>query len=136
MAAYPMRLWFKHPATLATGSDLRHWLARNQVSLAGAGVHADLGWAFPVEGKAAAEWISFETERLLGRVVVSEPGAVETTAARRSDGKTYVTDWQKAASAEALEEMLVRLIGHLRLDRDAGLWWQAPGGEPTPTPFC
>jgi hypothetical protein len=128
--------WLKHPATHATGDDLRHWLARNRASLALAGIDADLGWGFRVEGSAGAEWISFETERLLGRIVLREPGWCETTLARRRDGEPYVIGCQQAASAEALDEVLARLIGHLRVDRDARPWWQAPGDGPTPTPGC
>ena len=126
-----MRLWLKHPTALATGSDLRHWLARNRVSLARAGVHADLGWAFPVEGKAAAEWISFETERMLARIILWEPGAWETTVARRRDGVPYLIEREQAAFPPDLNQVLLCLLGRLRLDRDVGPWWQAsPDGSP------
>jgi hypothetical protein len=96
-----------------TEHELERWLERHSAELVESKVTTVLGRGPTVGAHRGATWISFQSRRALGRVVLSPSGHCHLTATATADGSHRLDSHEEFASAARLDEAMAVLVGHL-----------------------
>jgi hypothetical protein len=88
------------------------WLASRASGLASTGVAAVTGRGPSMRGQPSATWISFETARSSGRVVLWSTGRCEMDALSSNGDRLCATE-REVTSAADLDDALTHVTAHL-----------------------
>jgi len=95
------------------GHELEHWLAESRTELAAPHISTDLSRGPTVGSGRGATWLSFESKRSLGRVVLSAGGHCDLTVTSRADGRKWLDEHCEIATPADLDGPLASLVTHL-----------------------
>ena len=96
-----------------TERELERWLERHSAELVAAHVTTALGRGPTLGPHRGATWISFQSRRTRGRVVLSASGHCHLSATATADGSPRLDSHEEFASAGRLDEAMAVLVGHL-----------------------
>jgi len=92
--------------------SLERWLVSREAELASAGVTATAGRGPMMAGRPSSTWISFETARSAGRLVLWSTGRCQLDASSYDGTKLCATE-REVATAGELEDALLQVTGCL-----------------------
>ena len=96
-----------------TEHELQRWLERHTAELSRSNVTTVLGRGPTLCGQRGATWISFQSRRAIGRVVLHPSGDCHLTASRSADGGRRLDAWERCGSSARVDEVVSVLVGHL-----------------------